>query len=480
MRRMQWLLLAACLAAGCSKDPATPGTGPQATTGGDQGADGIAKAVPPEAPSAPAGPAPTPAATPGAPAPAAAPVVAATPAAPAKPLPNLWGEEQCASGRALPARHAMNAAAKDAFKQGQAAAAKGDDAGAKAAYDKAAKADPKAFEVVYNLGVLADRAGQVNTALKQYAAALRLQPDYEAAVQGTINVHFRQGNGAAAVSFAQPIADAYERNLHLQAVLADALTRADRMDEAEMRARKALCRDERFVPAMVSLAKASLKRGREELAESVLEQAEKIDPNNAEIHFLHGESHLRKGHLGLALPEFEKAVALRPEYAEARMALGTAYLAGGNYTQALEQFKWTIRLVPTLVAAHLNLGDAYRATSNWTEAKKAFDQALRMQEQLPEAHFNLGLMYMTAKDKFPGMKLTDALNRAILEFTTYRNQMGARLKKDDPSAAYIADIQKQIEREQKRVEREEKQKQKEAERAARKAAAGAEGGGETE
>lgn len=477
MRRIQWLLLVALLAAGCSKDPAKQASGPQATTGGDLGADGIAKSVPPEAP-APSEVAPTPV-TPVA-APAESTPVAVAPAAPAKPLPNLWGEEQCSSGRALPARHAMNAAAKDAFKQGQAAAAKGDDVGAKAAYDKAAKADPKAFEVVYNLGVLADRAGQVNTALKQYSAALRMQPDYEAAVQGTVNVHFRQGNGAAAVSFAQPIADAWEKNLHLQAVLADALTRADRMDEAEARARKALCRDERFVPAMVSLAKASLKRGREELAESVLEQADKIDPNNAEIHFLRGEAHLRQDHLGLALPEFEKAVALRPEYAEARMALGTAYLAGGNYKPALEQFQWTVRLVPTLVAAHLNLGDAYRATAQWQEAKKSFDQALRMQDQLPEAHFNLGLMYMTAKDKFPGMKLTDALNRAITEFTAYRNQMGARLKKDDPSAAYIADIQKQIEREQKRIEREEKQKQKEAERAARKAAAGAEGAGEAE
>jgi tetratricopeptide (TPR) repeat protein len=173
-------------------------------------------------------------------------------------------------------------------------------------------------------------------------------------------------------------------------------------------------------------------------------------------------------------------VTFRPEYAEARMALGVAYLAGGNYKQALEQFQWTVRLVPTLVAAHLNLGDAYRTTAQWPEAKKSFDQALRMQEQLPEAHFNLGLMYMTAKDSFPGMKLTVALNRAITEFTTYRNQMGARLKKDDPSAAYIADIQKQIEREQKRIEREEKQKKTEAERAARKAAAGAEGAGEAE
>ena len=144
------------------------------------------------------------------------------------------------------------------------------------------------------------------------------------------------------------------------------------------------------------------------------------------------------------------------------MALGIQYMAGGNYVEARQQFLAAARLVPSLVPAHLNLGDAYRANGQWKEAKAELDQALRMQGNLPEAHFNLGLMYLSAGDQFPGLSLLDSLQKAMLELNEYRSQMGSRLKKDDPSTAYLADISKRIEREQKRIEREQKQKEREA------------------
>jgi hypothetical protein len=46
--------------------------------------------------------------------------------------------------------------------------------------------------------------------------------------------------------------------------------------------------------------------------------------------------------------------------------------------------------------------------------------------------------------------------------------MGSRLTRDDPSTAYLDDIEKSIAREQKRIEREQKAKEREAARAARK------------
>jgi hypothetical protein len=55
--------------------------------------------------------------------------------------------------------------------------------------------------------------------------------------------------------------------------------------------------------------------------------------------------------------------------------------------------------------------------------------------------------------------------------------MGARLGKNEPAAAYVADLQRQIERENKRIEREAAQKKRDAERAAR---AKEMGGGATE
>jgi hypothetical protein len=54
----------------------------------------------------------------------------------------------------------------------------------------------------------------------------------------------------------------------------------------------------------------------------------------------------------------------------------------------------------------------------------------------------------------PGLSKVESLQRAQLELNTYRDQMGPRIAKDDPSVAYLTDIARQIEREQRRIERE--------------------------
>lgn len=381
-----------------------------------------------------------------------------------------WGAPDAESGTPLPKRPAPSASARSAYQEGVKAVQARQLSAAQQAFTRSLAADGNAYQSAYALGVVADRQGQPDEALKHYARALQLQPDYEAAVQGTVNIMVRRGDTAGALRFVEPIATKWQRNLYLQAIYADTLVREDRVDEADQVARAALRRDERFVPAILSLAKSSLRRGRLELADDMLQQAAEIDPRNAEVAFLQAKRFQANGDLTQALVSYRKAIELDPDYAEARMALGIQSMAGGNYDEALAQFEAAVTLVPTLVAAHLNLGDVYRALRRWQDAKREFDKALRMQAQLPEAHFNLGLMFMSVGSEFPGMTELDALQRSLTEFTTYRTEMGARLTQTDPSGAYMADVQRRIDREKKRIEREKANAEKEAQRKAREAA----------
>jgi tetratricopeptide (TPR) repeat protein len=386
--------------------------------------------------------------------------------------PSPWGAAEADSGTPLPVRPKMNDSATSAYNDGVAGVAAGQLDVAKQAFTRAAAADPKAYQAEYALGVIADRQGQPDEAIQHYSRALRIQPDYEAAAQGTVNIMLRRGPPDAAVRFIEPIAKQWQRNLYLQAIYADTLVKADRADDAEKVARGALRRDERFVPAIVSLAKASEHRGRDELGDSMLEQAHDIDANYAEVYFLQGKRSQAKGELAQALTAYRKAVELNPDYAEARMALGIQYVASGNYNEALEQFEAEVKLVPTLVAAHVNLGDVYRALKRWQDAKREFDKAMRMQTVLPEAHFDLALLYMSVGSEFPNLSELDALNRSLIEFTTYRQQIGPKLTPSDASSAYMADVQRRIDREKKRIDRDKANAAKEAERKARDAAAG--------
>ncbi|HEY6877962.1 MAG TPA: tetratricopeptide repeat protein [Polyangiales bacterium] len=443
---LAWLAAASLAAGACGKGEVTPEGGAEASTGGE----------------APAAAAPPPSAAAGGPAPAAA-------------APNPFGSPDAEKGTPLPPRNAMNGSAKSDYEDGIKKARQGDLAGARGEFDSAVKSDPNAFLALHALGVISDREGKESQALDYYRRALRVQPDYEESAQGIVAIYLRQGQSDKALSFMQPLAQQWERNLYLQAYYADLLTEVNRPADAVNVARAALRRDERFVPAMISLIRANLKSGKVELADSIIEQALGVDEQNAELHFIKGKRLVADQRLGDALNEFRRAVELDPDYAEARMELALRLLAGANYDEALTQLQAVDKLTPKLVEVQLALGDAYRSKGQWENAKASFDKALRMRTDLPQAHFNLALMYMTTANNaaaagatgpgvgYPGMDILTTYNKAKEEFAAYRTQMGPRITRDDPSSGYLDDIDKSIAREQKRLERE----RKAAERGAR-------------
>ncbi len=381
-----------------------------------------------------------------------------------------WGRPESESGEPLPPRHSMSATARAAYQRGIQASRNGNLDAAQSQFERALALDAEAFKATYNLGVVADRRGDNATALQYYERTLSMQPDYERAAEGIALIHLRQNNPDQALAVVTPLAQRWQRNLHLQALKAVVLVQAGKPEEAMEAARFALQRDERFVPAMLAIVKASLRLGRKELAEAVIAQALEVDESEAELHYLKGRMLLDEtGRLREALSEFRRAVQLRPDYVEARIALGNQLLSGANYEDALIQFKAAVQLSPTLVEVHLNLGDAHRANSQWSEAKSSFDRALQMRSPLPEAHFNLGLMYMTAGDAFPGLDQVGALEKAMDEFKTYRDEMGPRLPRDDPSEGYLEDLDRAVKREKKRIERDRVRQERAAARAARDA-----------
>ena len=365
-----------------------------------------------------------------------------------------WGATRAEQCRREP-HPAMSSKAKKSFNQGVRAASANDISDAETAFQAALKKDVNAYPALYNLGVLADRVGNEESATDYYRRALRLVPDYEPAVRGISTVQLRRNRVQDAVATVEPLANRYRANLEMQALYAEVLVEARRLDEAWMAARRALKCDERFVPALIALVKASQAQGRDELADSILAQAIQVDPNNAELHFLTGERLAAEpGQLREAMAAYERAVQLRPNYAEARMALGIQLLAGGNYPAALSHFQAAERLVPTLPEVHVNLGDAYRATQRWSDARQAYLRALDLQSKLPEAHYGLGLLFLTAAGDFPGLDELSAYEKAVQELKTYRAEMGPRLAKDDQSEEYLRDLDRMIKRARRRIERE--------------------------
>lgn len=393
------------------------------------------------------------------------------PDAPPEDEPNPWGAtraEQCA----MPERAPLSAGAQQALVAGRQAAANGDLSGAQGHFQRALREDAAAYQAAFNLGVLADRGGNPNRAMEYYRQALAIRGDDHNSLEGMVRIHLRRGSVPDAVAAVDPVARQNTRNLNLQALHVQVLTQAERYDDAWRVGRGALSCDERHAATLKALVKLSTAQGRTELAGTILEQALEVSPNDAELHYIQGRRYLEEpGRLGAAIAAFERAVAADPEFLEARVALGRQQLVGGNYRGALENLQAALDLAPRSVPIRLSVADTYRALRQWEDAKDTFDQVLQTNPDIPEAHFNLGLMYQTAGADFPGLDDMQAYQRAIEEFRTYRNLMGSRLGREDPSEHYLERLDRLVERIQRNREAEEEERREEAERAAREAAA---------
>ena len=90
-----------------------------------------------------------------------------------------WGRPEADTGRPLPPRRPMNGSAQAAYRRGLQAAASGDSAQAQQAFQEALRADGNAYKAAYNLGVLADRAGQLRRVEDGDVRAVPGQPPRE-------------------------------------------------------------------------------------------------------------------------------------------------------------------------------------------------------------------------------------------------------------------------------------------------------------
>ena len=228
--------------------------------------------------------------------------------------------------------------------------------------------------------------------------------------------------------------------------------KSGRYEDAIRQAKLALGRDERYVPAMVVLAKAYYYEHKYELATSIVDMAKSIDGNNAECYNLLGFIALSHDDRISATAAFKKATELDSRYGNAWDNLAALYLYAKNYDGALEAAQKATQLLPTFAKAWLNLGSAYRGKQQYAQAENAYKRAVQLDPNYADAYFDLGILFLDAK-QMPGTDTITKFNTAINYLNRYKQLAGYRLTRDDPADTYIAEAHQGIDREQHRLQR---------------------------
>ena len=252
---------------------------------------------------------------------------------------------------------------------------------------------------------------------------------------------------------------------------ADQLKRG-RYEDAITSCKRALGRDERYVPAILLMAKSYYYLKKYEFAAAMVDLVHKLDPNSAEGYHLLGFVALARSDNTSATAAFKKATELNDDYGIAWNNLAAQYILAKNFEAAVPAAEKATQLLPNFDKAHLNLGAAYRGKGMYSEAERELRKALDLNPNYAEAYYNLGVMYLDAP-KIGELDVITKFNTAIGHLARYKNLASYRLTKDDPVDGFIDEARKGIDREQKRLQRLEKQKERERAKAAPAPAEGA-------
>jgi tetratricopeptide (TPR) repeat protein len=267
----------------------------------------------------------------------------------------------------------------------------GNQAAAKAQFEKALLILPSYPNALINLGNILRSEGRAAEATAFYERALSLKPDTPEALVDLANVLREQGRIQDAI-------DRSERALELRPLYAEGynslalcLAQSGDLEGAIKPYLQALELKPDYPEADYNLANAMLSLGRKNEAIERYRMALRLSPTLAEAHNGLGIALAKEGRIDDSADEYRRALASRPDYAEAAYNLGNLLVQAGRLTDAIAVYRTALRSRPGFSEAEGNLANALFSEGRPAEAVGFYIESLRLRPDSADTHYNLAL-----------------------------------------------------------------------------------------
>jgi tetratricopeptide (TPR) repeat protein len=295
---------------------------------------------------------------------------------------------------------------------------------ARACYLQVLKLQPRHFDAVHLLGVLAaqtknfaqalelfDQAirinashafafnnrgnvlrdlGQPETAIASYDKAIALQADYAEA-------HNSRGSALMDLDKPQDALQSYDKAIAVKADYAEAHTNRGNALTALMRPAAAIESYNRAIALKPDYAEAYSNRGAALVALKQFstaidsyDRAIACKPDYAQAYYNRGNAFRELQQPRAALDSYDKAIAFKTDYAEAHNNRGSALRDLGRFEAALESYDKAISFKTDYAKAYNNRGNALCDIRRFDEALESYDQAIALKADYAEAYNNRG------------------------------------------------------------------------------------------
>ena len=145
-----------------------------------------------------------------------------------------------------------------------------------------------------------------------------------------------------------------------------------------------------------------------------LMEAQKFNPEDANVHYALGWAYSAKRLFPQALESYRETLRLDPKYTEAHNAIGAIHLEIGQYDAAISEFEIVLKdlLYQTPYYVMNNMGWAYYKKGDLRRAIESYQRAVAQKPDFGLAFYNLGLAYKDNKQ--PGEAIRAFRNTVVL------------------------------------------------------------------
>lgn len=263
-----------------------------------------------------------------------------------------------------------------------------------------AQASGETAEIDYLAGVVAQRYGNFDEALRSYSLAAGLAPQNPSYLVAQAEMLVATGHPEEALNLILERRIDFERHAPMRALLGDLYVMQNEFSLASEAYREASRLAPEDMQLKIQLGIALSRAGNYQEAIGILASCVRTNPKTSWPAYLAlGRAYLESGNVAAARDTFREAVRIRPSDAEPWLWLARSALINKDFIGAREATEKVVSLTPNDASAWLLLGYICREQKEYSRSLNAFETAVRLDPADPLAHCLIGQIYETTGNR---------------------------------------------------------------------------------
>lgn len=260
-----------------------------------------------------------------------------------------------------------------------------------------APGDESSPEMHTNLGRIHLAGGDLDSARKEFAAALELNPNHADALLAIGEVYRLEGRLSQAEHVVKRALQVDPNSIGALAQLAELERDQNDLDEAIRLFREALSIDDSHPFLYLGLGDVLQRAGRLDEAERAFRSVLELDPDSFKAYYNLGVTYANQNRPDEAVNAYEKALELAPNHPEAGKVhnnLGAIHQAKGEIDEAAARYEQAVAVSPFHLESRYNLAVIYLARDRVDEAIELLEDAAALQPNHEIVMTRLGFAYL--------------------------------------------------------------------------------------